>query len=109
MTDFNGCVAQEIVTIGVVGIGCLEIPTVITPNGDGYNDVWRIRNIELYPNARVQIFDRWGKVVFNSQGGYSNPWDGTYKGRLLPMDSYHYIIDLGDGSKPLLGNVTIIR
>jgi len=109
VTDFNGCVAQEIVTIGVVGIGCLEIPTVITPNGDGYNDVWRIRNIELYPNARVQIFDRWGKVVFNSQGGYSNPWDGTYKGRLLPMDSYHYIIDLGDGSKPLLGNVTIIR
>ncbi|RKY46880.1 MAG: hypothetical protein DRP86_08470 [Candidatus Neomarinimicrobiota bacterium] len=107
--DFNGCLSEEVVEIGVVGIGCLEIPTVITPNGDGYNDVWRIRNIEMYPNASVQVFDRWGKVVYHSQGGYSQPWDGTYKGKLLPMDSYHYVIDLGDGSKPLLGNVTIIR
>ncbi|GAG95966.1 unnamed protein product, partial [marine sediment metagenome] len=48
-------------------------------------------------------------LVFRSDKGYTMPWDGTYKGRMLPVDSYHYVINLNDGSKPVVGNVTIVR
>ena len=68
-----------------------------------------IRGIEAYPDVTVKIYSRWGQIIFSSSRGYDQPWDGTYKGKELPMDSYHYIIDLGDGSEVKIGNVTIIR
>ncbi|HHJ10442.1 MAG TPA: T9SS type B sorting domain-containing protein, partial [Bacteroidetes bacterium] len=107
--DMNQCSLDTTFTVGFSRTSCLDIPTVITPNGDGHNDTWRIRNIELYPHVRIEIFTRWGKLVFHSEEGYPNPWDGRYKGKLLPMDSYHYIIDLGNGSSPITGNITIVR
>ena len=88
---------------------CLEIPDIITPNDDGYNDTWKIKNIDLFPNAEVFVFNRWGKLVFNTKNISANPWDGTFKGRILPTDSYHYILHLNDGSKPRSGVISIIR
>jgi len=111
VTDAHLCVKVDSVEVPYDGSSCLKrnmIPTVITPNGDGYNDVWRIPLIELYPKASVEIFSRWGKLVFSSKNGYTKPWDGTLNGNDLPMDSYHYVIDLGNGSKPITGNITII-
>ena len=64
---------------------------------------------ELYPEAVVEIYNRWGEMVFRSERGYPNPWNGSYKGRSLPVDSYHYVIDLNNGSKPIVGNVTIVK
>ena len=109
VSDVNQCSLDTTITVGFIRSACLDIPTVITPNGDGHNDTWRIRNIELYPHARIDIFTRWGKRIFHSEEGYQHPWDGRYKGKLLPMDSYHYIIFLGNGTKPLRGDITIIR
>jgi gliding motility-associated-like protein len=57
----------------------------------------------------VKIFNRWGQSVWRSEKGYPRPWDGTSNGSALPIDSYHYIIDLHNGSKPIIGNVTIVR
>ena len=88
---------------------CLEIPTIITPNNDGANDTWKIKNIDIFPDAEVLIYNRWGKLVFNSKNLSANPWDGKYKGKELPTDSYHYILDLKDGSKPRSGVISIIR
>jgi gliding motility-associated-like protein len=109
VTDNNLCTATKDIELVYSGSSCLRIPTVLTPNGDGHNDVWRIGNIEMYPNVVIDIYTRWGKHIFHSDKGYSTPWDGRYKGKLLPMDSYHYIINLGDGSEPITGNVTVIR
>ena len=57
----------------------------------------------------VKIFNRWGESIWRSERGYPIPWDGTSNGAALPIDSYHYIIDLHNGTKPIIGNVTIVR
>jgi gliding motility-associated-like protein len=110
VTDLNGCQASVTITVGFSGTGiCLEIQDVITPNGDGFNDTWKIKNIELFPNAEVFVYNRWGDLVFRTRNISANEWDGTSRGRLLPTDSYHYILYLNDGSKPRSGVVSIIR
>ena len=110
VTDINGCAASVVVVVGVVGTdGCLEIQDIITPNDDGYNDTWVIKNIDLFPEAEVQVFTRWGKKIFTTKNIAGNPWDGRYEGKLLPTDSYHYILHLNDGSKPRSGVISIIR
>ncbi|HLN19921.1 MAG TPA: MBG domain-containing protein, partial [Bacteroidales bacterium] len=110
VTDINGCYQAIDVTVGVIGSeDCLAIPEIITPNGDGYNDVWRIKNIDMFPNAEVIVFNRWGKRVFQAKNLLDNPWDGTIKGDLLPTDSYHYILDLHNGTKPKSGVISIIK
>jgi gliding motility-associated-like protein len=110
VTDKNGCAASLDIVVGIGGSEkCLVIPTIITPNNDGVNDTWQIKNIDLFPNAEVFIFTRWGKLVFHSKNLSANPWNGTYEGALLPTDSYHYVLHLNDGSKPRSGVISIIR
>jgi gliding motility-associated-like protein len=83
-------------------------PNAFTPNNDGVNDTWDIKNIENFPRSVVDIFNRWGKMVYSSIG-YSVPWDGRYKGTNLPTDVYYYVINPNDGGKVISGSVTIIR
>ncbi len=110
ITDANGCTEQALITVGVIGINCVVVPEVITPGEvDGKNDVLIIRHIGLYPNAEIKIFTRWGKLIYSAKNLEENQWDGTFKGKALPVDSYHYILDLGDGSTPKTGTITIIR
>ncbi|HEX2970337.1 MAG TPA: gliding motility-associated C-terminal domain-containing protein, partial [Bacteroidales bacterium] len=110
VTDLNGCAASVDATIGVIGSAeCLQIPEIITPNGDGFNDTWKIRNIDIFPDAEVMVYNRWGKKVYESRNLLASPWDGTMKGKVLPTDSYHYILDLHDGSKPRSGVISIIK
>ncbi|MEA1886326.1 MAG: gliding motility-associated C-terminal domain-containing protein [Bacteroidota bacterium] len=110
VTDANGCTAQETMSVNVIGINCLEVPEIITPGVvDGKNDYLIIRNISLYPNAEIKIFNRWGQLIYSAKNLDENHWDGTYRGKALPVDSYHYILNLGDGSTPRTGTITIIR
>jgi gliding motility-associated-like protein len=110
VTDKNGCAASLDIVVSVVGTDqCVEIPTIITPNNDGFNDTWQIKNIDLFPNAEVFVFTRWGKLVFHSKNLSANQWDGTFNGTQLPTDSYHYILHLNDGYKPRSGVISIIR
>jgi gliding motility-associated-like protein len=110
VTDKNGCASSLNVVIAYIGSeSCLEIQEIITPNNDGFYDKWKIKNIELFPNAEVQVFNRWGKRVFTTKNIPANEWDGTLDGKLLPTDSYHYILYLNDGSEPRSGVVSIIR
>lgn len=72
------------------------IPNAISPNGDGKNDVWKLKFIPLlYPDAQVIVMNRWGQTLYESIG-YTEPWDGTYNGELVPEGSYFYIIKLSD-------------
>jgi gliding motility-associated-like protein len=87
----------------------LHIPSVITPNANGLNDDWEIENIEFYPDCQVDIYNRWGMVVFSSTG-YPVNWDGTYYGRELSMGVYYYVIDIFKMDvKPYTGSVSILH
>jgi len=88
--------------------GDISVPNAFTPNGDGKNDTWGIRNLAGYPNCKVSVFNRWGQKVFASLG-YSTPWDGRQNGTDVPTGSYVYFIDLGNGSKAMTGTVMVIR
>lgn len=87
----------------------LYIPSAYTPNGDGINDEWEIRNIESYTNAFVQVFTREGKLIFESKDYTASPWEGVYQGKTLPSDTYLYKIDLGNEHPLREGTVTIFR
>jgi len=70
--------------------------------------VWNIPSLASYPDCSVDIFNRYGKVIFHSTG-YSTPWQGTYNGSLLPTGVYYYIIDPKNGKNRYTGYVTIIK
>jgi gliding motility-associated-like protein len=88
---------------------CLVIPNAISPNGDLINDEWTIGNIDLYPEAEIKIYNNWGELLWKSERGYPRKWNGTSNGGKLPIDSYFYVIDLHNGTKPVGGSVTIIK
>lgn len=106
VTSQGGCKNFDEVFIKV--LKSPTIPNVFSPNGDGVNDVWLIKYLESYPGNTVQIFNRYGQLVFNSKG-YSKPWDGTMNGSPLPVGVYYYIIDPKNGRKAYTGSVTILR
>lgn len=118
LSDSNNCQLIDTIVLKSRNNACLDIPKAFTPNSDGKNDRWNIlagdpRNPQplsaLYSNCVIEIYNRWGTIIYKSDRGYGKEWDGTYKGRELPMDSYYYTIDLGDGSEKTIGIVSIIR
>ena len=81
---------------------------VLTPNGDGKNDYWVIKDIALYPQNNVTVFDKGGRVVYYKQG-YNSDWDGTLNGRPLAEGTYYYVIDLGFKQRKFKGFISIVR
>jgi gliding motility-associated-like protein len=80
-----------------------------SPNGDGINDTWVIENIENYPEAKIYVYNKTGKLIFKSESNYMSDWDGTDNGGKLPLDSYYFIIDLNRYNKgQLRGILTIL-
>ncbi|HIE15796.1 MAG TPA: T9SS type B sorting domain-containing protein, partial [Bacteroidales bacterium] len=107
VTDMNGCTAIDTIKVEADSYGII-IYNSFSPNADGVNDVWNIKNIQYYPECKVQIFNEWGNLVFTSEG-YEIPWDGNNNGTALPAGTYYYIIDLGNGDKPFSGAVSLIK
>lgn len=104
--DFRNCELDTNIYVGL-GEGCLDVASVLTPNSDGKNDTWVIMAAEKYPDMKVLVFDRTGTLVFES-AGYAEPWNGTYNGSMLPVGSYFYSINLGNGSESFNGIVDIV-
>jgi gliding motility-associated-like protein len=102
----GGCPA--ILQIEVKVLKLPVIPNTFTPNGDGINDTWEIKYLNSYPNATVEIFNRFGSKVFFSNG-YNKAWDGRFNGGDMPVGTYYYIINPNSGRKPITGYLTIIR
>ena len=107
IVDYRGCE----LTIGPVvlidiQVECLTIPNAFTPNGDGVNDTWQIENIHMYPGAQIQIFNRWGQILW--VGDPSTEWDGTYEQNPVPTGTYIYVINLYNGDEPRIGNITVV-
>ena len=88
--DMNGC------AITTADATIVAAPNFFTPNGDGFNDFWQVIAIETEPDARIFIFDRFGKLLKQlSPTGIG--WDGTYNGNPMPSSDYWFRVELNDG------------
>jgi gliding motility-associated-like protein len=104
----TNCTATDNVKVNI--IAGLYVPSGFTPNRDGKNDAWQIPGLAAYSNALVQVFNRYGEIIYQSKDYYNRPWDGKYKGKDQPNGVFIYIIHLNDAEKRMLkGVVTIIR
>lgn len=77
----------------------LDIKNTITPNGDGVNDKWIIKNLHVFGTkmTNVKVFDRYQYLIFEQNTNTQITWDGTIAGRPIPTASYWYVITLPDG------------
>ncbi len=105
-TSAEGCTASDEVFVKLLKTP--TIPNVFTPNGDGINDTWVIQYLESYPGATVDVFNRYGSLVYHSVG-YTKAWDGSFDGKQMPAGTYYYIINPKNGRKQLSGFVDIVR
>lgn len=103
----NGCgTATDEVFVRV--LKKIKIPNAFSPNGDGINDVWNIEALASYPESETNVFNRYGQLVFHSQG-YGKPWDGRLNSRPVPVGTYYYTIDRKNNFATSSGWVMVIR
>jgi gliding motility-associated-like protein len=100
--DKNGCGLSQPFKIYI-----LDYPRFFTPNGDGYNDTWKIKNLNVLPKSTITVFDRYGKFMkeFNESG---SGWNGTFNGHALPADDYWFVLKFEDG-KTIKGHFSLKR
>ncbi len=100
--ELNGCGVPIQTQIYV-----LDYPRFFTPNGDSFNDFWKIKNSAKYANMLLYIFDRYGKLItqVNPKG---NGWDGTYNGQPIPANDFWFTIIL-DNKRIIKGHFALLR
>jgi gliding motility-associated-like protein len=113
ITDNQNCFIRDTFQLQARRESCLKNITAFTPNGDGKNDVWNIPGIKKkFPDAVVYIYNRRGDLIHKADamdsGTPKGLWDGRYKGRLLPTDTYHYVI-INNDKVIKKGHVTLLR
>jgi gliding motility-associated-like protein len=92
----------------------LSVPNGFSPDGDGVNETFVIQGLEAYPDAGLQIYNRWGNLVYEKVP-YDNKWEGTSNvggvlfGSNLPEGTYFYMLDLNNDEKPMSGYVILKR
>ncbi|MCP4442229.1 MAG: gliding motility-associated C-terminal domain-containing protein [Aureispira sp.] len=106
--NIEGCIVVDTVLVEVEPVTEVLVPNVLTPNNDGKNDTWYIKNIDLFDTRSVKIVNRWGDIVFEAKV-YQNNFNGEFAGGKLPAGTYYYILDLGEDLGIHKGPVTIIR
>ncbi len=107
-----GCRDTAYVTINVDRDMTEYVPSAFTPNGDGKNDIFRMRGLKYQRIVDFKIYNRWGEVVYDYKTGDPDGWDGTYKGQPMDIGVYNYTIILGkpgEMERIYKGNVTLIR
>ncbi|WP_028873240.1 T9SS type B sorting domain-containing protein, partial [Psychroserpens burtonensis] len=92
--DKNGCGEGSDTVI------VMDYPKFFTPNGDGYNDTWNISAINSQPNAKIYIFDRYGKLL-KQLSPTGAGWNGTYNGNQLPTSDYWFAVEYNE---PITGD-----
>ncbi|MCB8999453.1 MAG: gliding motility-associated C-terminal domain-containing protein [Bacteroidales bacterium] len=108
VTEF-GCIESDTVLIRIAER--LIVYDVFSPNnGDDLNNYFEIENASLYPGILVEVYTRWGEKLFSSKG-YSDDqrWDGTFKGKDVPIGTYYYVIVPYKGAEAITGPLTIVR
>jgi gliding motility-associated-like protein len=114
VTDSNGCESLSGTVVGEVEdrrFPCLDQRVVITPDGNGSNDEFIIFCIGDLPDNNLQIFNRWGQLVYETDN-YDNSWEGTsFNGEPLPEGPYYFVLEYQspDGLIQTKGSLTIVR
>ncbi len=106
-----GCLSTDTALVNVDFRNPILVPTAFSPNGDGLNDVFRIENLKFEKLLEFRVFDRWGKLVFDTTDP-KRGWDGTVNGKPVNTDVYFYQIQLGYADnyvQTIKGDVTLIR
>jgi gliding motility-associated-like protein len=109
--DDWGCVFPDTIVVDDLCRPWVSFPTAFSPNGDGVNDVFRPAYKNEFNAYRLQVYNRWGELVFASSSPKSG-WDGVYKDAVQPMGVYIYKLEYAfyDASVKLIsGNVTLVR
>jgi gliding motility-associated-like protein len=108
VTDIHGCKNVDSMVVNVIEDFKLFIYNVITPDGNGLNDTWKITNIETFEGADVYVYDRWGGEVLSIKG-YQNDWEGVSGADQLPDGTYYYVIKSIESDKVYKGSLTVLR
>ena len=95
------------VSVKVLDSEMIKVSDFFSPNGDGVNDHWTIPELALLPNAKVFIFDRFGRLLVENIGNGFR-WDGLINNIPAPVDSYWYLVKLNE-NESLRGNFTLMR
>ncbi len=106
VTSDKGCVDTDNVFVKL--LKAPKIPNIFSPNGDGIHDTWTIAHLESYPGCTIDIYNRYGQLVYHSVG-YDKPWDGTTNGKPVPVGTYYYIVNPKNGRQQYTGYVDVIR
>ncbi|MBQ0155506.1 MAG: T9SS type B sorting domain-containing protein, partial [Bacteroidales bacterium] len=107
VVDEVGCSTEYLF---VVNNPAIEIPFLVSPDGNGINDKFIVKGLaEGYPDAKVTIFDRWGKKLASYRAGDDADWDGVYNGSKMPSTDYWYEIQIKEIKKTYTGHFTLIR
>ncbi len=117
LVDSDGCVYSDNLQIEIINPEQFYAPNVFSPNGDGVNDLWTLYALpDYWQITRFQIYDRWGNLMYQSQGGQPGEedcsWDGNYRGALAPSDVYIYQVQLlgvAGQQRVLSGDLTLVR
>lgn len=111
ITDSNGCTYEDtlMVSINDDPLAAFQAINLITPNDDGDNDALVFVGLEAFPDNTLQIYNRWGALLFEANGYQTigSLWDGTRNGEPLPADTYFYVLQL-DG-RTIKSALTILR
>jgi gliding motility-associated-like protein len=113
----GGCTSSDQLTIAVLCDGRnIFIPNTFSPNNDGMNDRFYPHGKGILTIRSMQIFNRWGQIVFEkvnfAANLYSEGWDGTFKGQPQGVDVYVYMMEVvcDNGTlNKINGNVTLLR
>ncbi|NQY66136.1 MAG: gliding motility-associated C-terminal domain-containing protein [Flavobacteriales bacterium] len=105
--DGSGCSLSTSIYITEIS-ATLSAKNIITPNGDGKNEVWIIDDLASFTSCEVQIFNRWGKNVY-SEDIYNNSWNGTFEGNPLPEGVYFYTVNCPTEEISGTGSITLLR
>lgn len=109
VTDRYGCSSTDSAFINTENDFKIRPNNVITPEGNGQNDVWVVTNLENYPNNTVRLYDRWGRMVYEANN-YQNTWNGEdQNGKTLADGTYYYVISFKDSKAVYKGAITLIR
>jgi|GEM_PF-5383252 len=102
ITVTDQCGNSEMITINLISCAFV-IPNIFTPNGDGSNDFFYVKGLDLYPESSLYIYNRWGNLIFKSTN-YRNQWSGSESG----TGTYYYVLNRADG-KSFTGHFDIAR
>jgi gliding motility-associated-like protein len=108
-TSEDGCIDSIYVAITVTKSFQIYPNNILTPNGDGYNDTWKVRNIEFYPDNKVTIYNSNSRIVREFEG-YRGDWNGDLSsGVKLTTGTYFYIININNGEAIIKGFLTLLN